>query len=126
MLVKLDENLGRSHVALLRESGYAAERVHDEGLSGESDSVVWDRVCAEKRFFITIDLHFADVRRYTPGSHNGILLVRARDRSRSAVSSVLRRVLKEQPLASLSSCLAVADETHTRIRRPPENQESTD
>ena len=69
MLVKLDENLGRSHVALLRESGYAAERVHDEGLSGESDSVVWDRVCAEKRFFITIDLPFADVRRYTPGSH---------------------------------------------------------
>ena len=33
MLVKLDENLGRSHVALLLEAGHQADRVHDQGLS---------------------------------------------------------------------------------------------
>lgn len=117
MLVKLDENLGRSHVALLRQSGYEADRVHDEGLSGAADSVVWGQVCAEKRFFITIDLDFADVRRYSPGSHPGILLIRTRNRSRSAALDVLKRVLSEQHLDRLAGCLSVADETHTRIRR---------
>ncbi len=34
--VKLDENLGRTHVEHLRQAGYAADRVHDEGLSGAS------------------------------------------------------------------------------------------
>lgn len=117
MLLKLDENLGRSHDALLRKAGYEADRVHDEGLSGKTDSTIWKRVCAEKRFFITIDLDFADVRQYTPGSHHGILLLRTRNRNRSAILHILERALNERVLDSLSGCLAVAGETHTRIRR---------
>ena len=124
MLLKLDENLGRSHVELLRSAGYQADRVHDQGLSGASDATVWDRVCAEGRFFITLDLDFADIRRYQPGSHHGILLLRPRSRSRPAVLHVLQRVLSEQQLENLSGCLAVADETHTRIRRPPRSTEA--
>jgi predicted nuclease of predicted toxin-antitoxin system len=116
--------LGRTHVELLRNAGYEADRVHDEGLSGAIDASVWERVCAEGRFFITLDLDFADIRRYPPGSHHGILLLRARSRSRPAVLQVLQRVLSEQQLDNLSGCLAVADETHTRIRRPPRSTEA--
>lgn len=116
--VKLDENLGRTHVKFLRELGYEADRVHDQGLSGANDEKVWERVCAEGRFLITLDLDFSDVRRYRPGSHPGILLVRARSRSREAVLQALRRVLAEQPLESLRGCLAVATEELTRVRRP--------
>ena len=75
-------------------------------------------------FFITLDLDFADIRRYQPGSHHDILLLRARSRSRPAVLQVLQRVLSEQQFDSLSGCLAVADETHTRIRRPPRSTEA--
>ena len=100
--------------------GYEADRVHDQGMSGEKDSAVWKRVCAEQRFFITIDLDFADVRQYLPGSHPGILLLRTRNRSRSAILGVLKRVLNEQPLDNLVGCLSVADETHTRNRIDPE------
>ena len=124
MLLKLDENLGRSHVQLLRNAGYEADRVHDEGLSGWTDSTVWKRVCDEGRFFITLDLDFADVRTFKPGSHPGILLLRTRSRSRAAVLQVLERVLDERRLDSLSGCLAVADETHTRVRRPPDTTEA--
>ena len=120
MLLKLDENLGRSHVDILRNAGYETDRVHDQGMSGWTDSAVWKRVCDEGRFFITLDLDFADVRRYRPGSHPGILLLRAGNRSRGAVLTVLQRVLNERRLDSLMGCLAVADEIHTRIRRPPE------
>ena len=118
MLLKLDENLGRSHVELLRSAGHDAHRVHDQGLSGWADSAVWKRVCDEGRFFITLDLDFADVRRYKPGSHPEILLLRTRSRSSAAVLQVLERVLKERRLESLAGCLAVADQSLTRVRRP--------
>jgi len=124
MLLKLDENLGRTHVELLRNAGYEADRVHEQGLSGWTDSAIWKRVCDEGRFFITLDLDFADIRRYEPGSHPGILLLRARSRSSAAVVQVLERVLKERRFESLSGCLAVADENLTRVRRPPKGSET--
>ena len=118
-LLKLDENLSQTHVEFLNAAGYSAERVTDEGLSGADDAVVWQRAVAESRFFITLDLNFADVRRFPPGSHPGILLLRPPSRSRDAVLEILERVLQEQPLNTLMGCFAVADINHTRIRRPP-------
>jgi predicted nuclease of predicted toxin-antitoxin system len=116
--VKLDGNLGRSQVALLQRAGYKADRVYDEAMSGAEDSVVWERVCAEGRFLITLDLDFSDVRRYPPGTHPGILLIRPRNRSTTAVARVLARVIAEQPLETLQGCLSVADDSFTRVRRP--------
>ena len=101
MLLKLDENLGRSHVEILRNAGYETDRVHDQGMSGWGDSAVWKRVCDEGSFFVTLDLDFADVRRYRPGSHPGILLLRAGNRNRAAVLAILQRVLNERRLDSL-------------------------
>jgi predicted nuclease of predicted toxin-antitoxin system len=118
-LIKLDENLSQAHVEFLLRLGYAAERVTDEGLSGADDPVVWQRVLAEGRFFITLDLDFADVRRFPPGGHPGILLLRPRNRSRAAVLEILERVVQEQPMTALAGCFVVADLGHTRIRRPP-------
>lgn len=118
MLVKLDENLSITHAKFLRDEGYDCDRVTDEGLSGEDDEVVWQQACAEGRFFITLDLDFSDVRRFPPGTHPGILLLRCRSGSRQAVLDILTRVVREYPLATLRGCLTVADETQTRIRRP--------
>jgi predicted nuclease of predicted toxin-antitoxin system len=124
VLVKLDENLGLTHARALKDLGYEADRVYDEGLSGETDETVWRHVCAEARFFITLDLDFADVRRFPPGHHPGILLLRPRSRSREAVLEVLLRVLREQSLEGLKGCLTVADDLNTRIRRPPTIRDS--
>src|SRR5438874_195476 len=95
MKIKLDENLGKTHVAILQESGYEAHRTYEEGLSGASDREVWEHVCAEGRFFITLDLDFSDVRKYPPGSHPGILLLRVDSRGLTSVSAALRRVIGE-------------------------------
>jgi predicted nuclease of predicted toxin-antitoxin system len=118
--VKLDENLGRVHLAALRAAGYDAERVHDEGLSGAEDAAVWLTTHSEGRFFITLDLDFGDIRRYKPGSHPGVLLLRPRTKGAQAVQKVLSRVLQQYPLTTLRGCLVVADEARTRIRRPKE------
>jgi predicted nuclease of predicted toxin-antitoxin system len=118
MLVKLDENMAKTHVELLQQEGYSAERVTDEGLSGADDEIIWQQVCSEGRFFITLDLDFSDVRRFPPGNHPGILLVRPGRHSREAVLEILSRVLREQPLETLKGCLVVADPIQTRVRRP--------
>lgn len=116
--IKLDENLGQSHAALLRGAGYEVDRVTDEGLSGAADADLWPVVCREGRFFITLDLDFSDVRHFVPGSHPGILLLRPTSQSRDAALAVLTRVISEVPLPTLAGCLAIADERRTRIRRP--------
>ncbi|MGL5059534.1 MAG: DUF5615 family PIN-like protein [Microcoleus sp.] len=119
MQIKLDENMSLAHAELLRQEGYDCDRVTDEGLSGADDDIVWQQACAEGRFFITLDLEFSDVRRFPPGTHPGILLLRPGSRSRQSVLNVLSRVVSEQPLEMLQGCLVVADEMQTRIRRPP-------
>jgi Domain of unknown function (DUF5615) len=68
--------------------------------------------------FVTLDLDFSNLRRYQPGTHPGILLIRARSRSASAVTEVLARVIAEKSLEDLRGCLAVASLSFTRIRRP--------
>jgi predicted nuclease of predicted toxin-antitoxin system len=117
--VKLDENLGKLHAELVRDIGHVVQRVTEQGLSGATDPVVWQHVCNTGRFFITLDLDFSDVRRFKPGTHPGILLIRPRGKGRGAVARVVRRVLAEHGLEPLVGCLAVADESRTRIRRPP-------
>jgi predicted nuclease of predicted toxin-antitoxin system len=117
--VKLDENLSLAHVKLLREAGYDADRVDEQGLSGAADERIWERVCVDDRLFVTLDLDFSDIRKYQPGTHPGILLIRARSRSASAVTDVLARVVAERSLEDLSGCLAVANWSFTRIRRAP-------
>jgi predicted nuclease of predicted toxin-antitoxin system len=113
VIIKLDENLGRPHVALLKRYGYDADRVFDQDLSGVVDAELCIHVKRERRFLITLDLGFSDVRRYAPGTHPGILLLRPRRKGRNAVSQVLRRVIAERRLETLAGCLAVADETRT-------------
>lgn len=115
--LKLDENLARRHVEILQEAGYDAESVFQEGMSGASDDQLWDAVCREGRMLVTLDLDFSDLRRYPPGTHPGILLLRPPDRSREGVESVLVRVLREGPLDGLAGCLSVADADRTRVRR---------
>ena len=53
VIIKLDENLGRPHVALLKRHGYDADRVFDQGLVVDAELRV--RVKREGRFLITLN-----------------------------------------------------------------------
>jgi predicted nuclease of predicted toxin-antitoxin system len=103
---------------LLREGSYDVDTVLGERLAGSTDELPWSRVVADGRFLVTLDLDFSDVRRFRPGTHPGILLIRAHGTSSSAVLRVLRRVLAERSLEDLRGCLAVVDERSTRVRWP--------
>jgi len=76
MQIKVDEDLPRQVVTLLRKKGYQADSVVDEAMSGWKDAELWRRIQTESRCLITADKGFADIRSYPPGTHAGIILLR--------------------------------------------------
>ena len=79
MKLKLDENIPRSAALRLAALGYDVDTVLDEQLGGRSDDDVWAAAQAERRFLVTHDLDFSDTRKFEPGKHAGVLIVRLPD-----------------------------------------------
>ncbi|NCO41331.1 MAG: hypothetical protein COZ06_25785 [Armatimonadetes bacterium CG_4_10_14_3_um_filter_66_18] len=67
---------------------------------------------------MTLDLDFSDARRYLPGFHAGILVLRPHRQGRKAIHALASAVLERDDLLCFAKCLAVADEVKTRVRRP--------
>jgi predicted nuclease of predicted toxin-antitoxin system len=89
MRFKLDENMPARLASVLHGRGLDVHTTVQEGLSGHPDAEVFEKAQSEGRFLITQDLDFSDARRFEPGAHAGILLVRLREPGRG---SLLRRV----------------------------------
>jgi len=118
MKVKIDECLPQECAEILTSKGYDAETVHQEGLQGASDLHIWSVAQREKRFLITTDLDFSDVRRYQPGQHAGILLVRLHKEGRDRVTAYLDWVLSQYDMKEWQACLVIATDHKVRIRKP--------
>jgi predicted nuclease of predicted toxin-antitoxin system len=96
---KIDENLPAEFEPVLRNSGFEADTVGEEGLSGSKDSVVLEQCHTEDRVPLTLDLDFANVQAYPPKSHSGIIVFRTQPQDKRTVIALLKRlvpVLKRQ------------------------------
>lgn len=118
MRIKLDENLPATAAALLCARGHDVDTVHDEGLVGCPDDAVWEAAQAEGRFLITQDLDFSDIRKFAPGSHHGIMLVRLPDDEQWRVNDYLVAWLADLDAATWTRCVVVATPTKVRVVRP--------
>ncbi len=118
MRFKLDENLPAALVDVLAEFGHEADTVPDEGLTGHSDENIWRAVLRTGRFLLTQDLDFSDVRRFVPGTHPGLLLLRLNHPSRTALVRRMHEILDTEDVEAWKACLVVATERKIRIRRP--------
>ena len=123
MNIKLDENLPEALVTVLAELGHDADTVPQENLTGRDDVAVWDAAQQAGRFLITQDLDFSDSRKYVPGTHRGILLMRLRDPGRLALLHAVERLFSMEPVETWPGCLVVATERKLRVLRPPEREE---
>lgn len=117
MRVKLDENVTIAAKSLLAGAGYEVDSVSDEGLTGAEDEVLIEVCRREERLLVTFDLGFGDVRAHPPGSHSGVVLLRLSDQQPPAVLEVIRRLIADYDLASLTDALAVVSEDRIRVRR---------
>lgn len=116
MKVKLDENVSAKLVEVLRRSGHDTDTVADEGLAGRPDHDVWTAAQAEDRFLVTQDLDFSDTRRFVPGTHAGVLLVRLREPGAGALVQAVSAVADR--FDAWHGCFVVLSERKLRIRRP--------
>ena len=73
MKFKIDENLPVEIAALLRDAGYEATSVVDQGLGGSADPDIAAVCRHEDRALVTLDMDFADIRTY---QHSGLIVLR--------------------------------------------------
>ena len=118
MKIKLDENLPDRLVTVLTGLAHDVDTIRGEQLTGRADPDVWSAAQAAQRFLITQDLDFSDVRRYTPGTHAGLLLVRLTRPGRNALFERVSTVFQTEKVEEWTGCLVVATEQKIRIRRP--------
>ena len=117
MKIKVDENLPSRMVVALRALGHDVETVAAEDLVGRPDQEVWLAAGREQRLLITQDLDFSDSRRYKPGTHPGLLLVRLREPGAVALATKVMNALRTTPIESLAGCFAVLTDSKLRIKR---------
>lgn len=118
MLIKLDENLPLRLAPLLSALGHDVHTVAEENLSGASDSKVWEAAQNEQRYLITQDLDFSDIRRFVPGTHHDILLVRLRSPDRQSLTLRISEMFEQEIVSEWVGCFVVATERKIRIIRP--------
>jgi hypothetical protein len=118
MRIKLDENLPQQIADSLKSLGHDVHTAQDEGISGCVDSVIWQAAQDEERFLITQDLDFSDLRRFAPGTHHGILLIRLRLPGLFTLIERIEELFKTEDVARWEGCFVVATERKVRVRRP--------
>lgn len=123
MKIKLDENLPDRLVSALTGLGHDVDSVYVERLNGRIDADVWNVTQAARRFFITQDLDFSDIRRYTPGTHAGLLLVRLPRPGRDALFARVSTLFQTEKVEDWTGCLVVVTDRKVRVRRPAQPAE---
>lgn len=118
MKIKIDEDLPKAVTELVRSTFPDTESVMEEGISGILDPELWKIAQKEERFLITGDKGFANIRKYPPGTHFGVLLLRPEGEGIPQTKQLIQEVLKSGMLDRLAGCIGVAKPGKLRIRRP--------
>ena len=118
MNLKLDENLSRHLKPALISVGHDVLTAADEDLLSRPDVEVAASAAREGRMLFTLDVEFADLRKYPPGSHPGIVLFRPASLGPLSVNAFVERFVRSTELSLLSGCVAVVEPHSVRVRQP--------
>lgn len=118
MRIKLDENLPLRLGSILKTLGHDVHTTDEEQLTGRADPEIWEAAQKESRFLITQDLDFSDTRRFAPGTHHGILLVRLRSPDRRSLMARVEELFRNENVNDWAGCFAVATDRKVRVLRP--------
>jgi predicted nuclease of predicted toxin-antitoxin system len=116
MLFKIDENIHQEVAELLRQQGYDAVSVFDQGMRGYPDGEVAAVCRREGRAIVTLDLDFSNILAYPPKDYAGIIILRLHDPSRPSVVAAIRRLLPVLQIEPLAGHLWTVDDVGMRIR----------
>ena len=118
MRIKLDENLPESLLASLASRGHDVDNVRMEGLNGRPDPDVWQSAQASQRYLITQDMDFSNMKKFTPGTHHGLLLLRLRLPGRIALARRVLDIFQSEDVTSWARCFVLVTDWKIRVHRP--------
>ena len=118
MKIKLNENLSRHLKAALVEAGYDAATALEQGLNGKSDRELSAAARNEGRMVFTLDLEFADLRKFPPGGHPGVVVFRPHSLGPLAVNAFIRQFASTTNLEDLAGCTVIVEPDRVRVRWP--------
>lgn len=118
MKLKLDENLSRHLKPLLTSLQHDVATVEDEGLLSRPDPTIAAAAMLEGRMLLTLDLEFADLRKYPPGTHHGMIVFRPRSFGPLSVNHAVEAFLQSTDLNLLAGCIVIVEPSRIRVRRP--------
>lgn len=116
MKFKIDENLPAEFAAALGEAGFEAATVAQEHLSGTTDAALLDRCRAETRVLVTLDLDFANVQAYPPGTNSGIIVFRSKSQDKLTLIALLKRIVPVLKRRSAEGQLWIVQPDRIRFR----------
>jgi predicted nuclease of predicted toxin-antitoxin system len=116
--LKLDENLSRHLKVPLALEGFDVDTAEAEGLAGRPDTEVAACAKSADRVLLTLDVEFADLRKFPLGTHPGVVLFRPRSLSPGVVNAFVLEFVRSSGLAGIEGCVVVVDRNRVRIRRP--------
>lgn len=116
MKFKIDENLPIEVAQLLRGASHDAATVGEQHMSGRPDWSIAEVVRGEHRALITLDVDFADMRRYPPSEHHGLVVLRLARQDKPYLLDVVGRLIPFLASEVLGGRLWIVDERRIRIR----------
>lgn len=116
MKLKVDENLPREVAELMRQAGHDASTVLEQGLGGHADPDVAKVCAAEGRALLTLDVDFANVRRYPPSDFHGLIVMRLVRQDKPHVLGVVRRLCVLLEREPVERRLWIVEEERVRVR----------
>ncbi len=116
MKFKTDQNLPLDVANVLRESGFDAISVTEQGLNGAPDAIIAEVCQSESRTLITLDTDFADIRAYPLADYPGIIVLRLQRQDKYHVMRIIRSLVSVIQKNDIENKLWIVDEKKIRVR----------
>jgi predicted nuclease of predicted toxin-antitoxin system len=117
--ILLDQNIPAAIGDYLRKERpqWTVRHVTGIGLSGASDSAIFEWAQQNNAIVLTFDEDFADTRMYPVGEHAGVIRLRVWPTTVELTQAALERLLSTTQDEALPGSLIIIDNSKIRIRR---------
>jgi predicted nuclease of predicted toxin-antitoxin system len=119
--LKVDENISRTGIELLRRHIGDVATVHEQRLSGKSDELIYRMCIEEDRALVTLDRDFGQVTRFPPEETPGIVILElGNPATTQLLHSRLTEFLALAAVRPVAGELWIVEPGRVRVRSPAE------
>ncbi|MFQ5632419.1 MAG: DUF5615 family PIN-like protein [bacterium] len=117
MKIFIDECIWQVTHDFVRQLGHDIVTAIEAGLGGEDDEVLLAQAVSENRAFLTRDMHFSNILLYPPAKYPGIIVLKIKPQTTTAVHQTLAKTLSYFDQDTIQKTLVIVDHNKFRERR---------